>query len=192
MIDLSNFKLTFNRRLLLRVLNFLLFYVGWGFCLTGAITGNPFLGPIVVAGFLFYHLIQERFRMSEIVMILSLSILGTLNDTIYLNLGMIDYKAGYETIPWLAPLWVTSIWTLFAMSVNHSMVWLRINLVLASVFGAGGGAISYFAAARVGAAVFHPSIIVVLGVIAVVWAIIMPLIILYGQWLEEYNKRDYD
>ena len=184
MIKLSHLKLTFDRKLFLRVLNFLMFYIGWGFCLTGAVKGRPFLGPIIVGACVLYHLIQERFRLSELVMILSISAFGTINDSIYLNLGLIDYKAGYESLPWLVPLWVTSIWALFGMSVNHSMVWLRGNLVLASVFGAGGGVVSYFAAFRVGAAIFHPSAIVVLVVIGIVWSIVMPLIVIYGQWID--------
>lgn len=174
-----------NRQMIKRIFNFLMFYIGWGFCLSGAVTGHPYQGPVIVAIFLAYHLIQVRFQLSEILMILSLSIFGTLNDTLYLNLGLIEYNAGYVNLPWLAPLWVTSIWALFGMSVNHSMVWLRINLLLASVFGMGGGAVSYYAAARVGAAVFHPNDYVVVLLVGLVWAFIMPLTILYGKWLEK-------
>jgi len=177
-------KIKFDLKLLMRVLNFLLFYVGWGFCLTGAVTGNPFLGPIIVAFFLLYHLIQERFRLAEIVMIIAVSLYGTLSDTLFLNLGLIEYKGGYESLPWLAPLWVTAIWALFAMSVNHSMVWLRVNRLLAAVFGMGGGMVSYFAAVRVGAAVFYPSTIAVLAIVGVVWFFLMPITILFGQWVE--------
>jgi len=174
----------FNPRLFFRILNFLMFYLGWGFCLTGVVTGRPFFGPIIVAFFLLYHLIQERFKLSEIVIIVTISIFGTALDTIYLNIGMIDYKAGYLSVPWLAPMWVTAIWALFSMSVNHSLVWLRVNFLLASVFGCGGGALSYFAAVRVGAATFYPSTWVVLLIIGAVWSLLMPFTALYGQWIE--------
>jgi len=174
----------FNRRLFFRVLNFFMFYIGWGFCLTGAVSGRPLFGPAIVLLFLLLHLIQERFKLVDIVMIVTLSLFGTALDTIYLNLGMIDYKAGYATIPWIAPIWVTAIWALFSISVNHSLVWLRLNLVLASLFGFGGGVLSYFAAVRVGAATFYPSVLFVLTVVGLSWSLIMPLIVLYGEWIE--------
>ncbi len=183
------FPIKFDRKLLLLTLNFLMFYIGWGFCLSGVVTGRPFLGPVVVAVLLLSHLIRVRFRLDEMILIMTVAFFGTLCDTAFLNLGLIDYRAGYESLPWLAPLWVTAIWALFAISVNHSMIWLRFNLSFAVLFGMGGGIVSYFAAARLGAAEFYPSLAVVLVIIGLVWAVIMPIIVLWGKWLENTLTR---
>ncbi len=176
-------KLKITRQLLLRIFNFVLFYLGWGFSLSGVVRGHPYEGPIIVGCFLLYHLVQLRFHFPEILLLLTVGLFGTLNDTIYLNTGLIVYNGGYESVPWLAPLWVTGIWMLFAMSVNHSLTWLRYHLLLAAVCGAGGGAVSYYAAARVGAAAFHPNDLVVTLIIGAVWFFIMPILILYSSWL---------
>lgn len=178
-------KLIITRPIIRRAFNFFLFYLGWGFCLSGVVRGRPFEGPIIIAFFLVYHLLQSQSRLSEIVMVGSMALFGTLNDTVYLNLGLIDYKGGWESVPWLAPLWVTSIWALFGMSVNHSMLWLRWSLVLSSLCGMAGGVVSYYAAVRVGAAVFHPNDATVMVILALEWAILMPLITLYSRWLEK-------
>ncbi len=176
-------KLKIRPQFLMRIFNFLLFYLGWGFCLSGVVSGRPYQGPIIIAFFVLYHLFQLRFQLAEIVLMLTVGLFGTINDTIYLNIGMIKYHGGYQSIPWLAPLWVTSIWVLLAMSVNHSLMWLRYNPYIAAVFGSGGAAVSYYAAAKVGAASFYPNDLVVSLIVGLVWMFIMPLLIFYSQWL---------
>lgn len=168
-----------NKTLVYRLINFLIFYIGWGFCLAGAVKGRPFVGPVLVAGLLLYHLVQTKFYRPDLVLIPLMAILGTLNDSLYLNLGLVHYAGGYELFPYLAPLWITAIWVLFAMSVNHSLIWLSYSLPLAALFGAGGGAMSYFAGKRVGAISFpHGEVVTLLG-IALVWFFLMPAI----SWL---------
>lgn len=174
-----------NKKLLKRIANFFLFYIGWGFCLAGAVSGDLYKGPLIVAFFVFYHLVMERFRLSEVYLVLSLGVFGTLLDSLFLNLGFIDYLGGYPGAPFIAPLWVTSIWCLFASSVTPSFGWLRANIFLAAIFGFGGGFASYFAAARVGAATFYPGMISVSVGVGVVWFFLMPAILRWASFLEE-------
>lgn len=172
------------QQIFFRLINFFFFYLGWGFCLSGAVLGSPFQGPLIVAVILLIHLIVVRFALHEIVLILSLSLFGTINDSVYLNIGMVEYLGGYTHFPWIAPLWVTSIWALFASSIHLSFGWLRGRWVLIVLLGGLGGAASYLAANRVGAAIFYPNYIVVTGIIGLLWAAYMPLSLIWADFLK--------
>jgi len=170
---------------LLKVLNYLIFYFGWGFSLQGALHDAPYRGPIFVAVVLLYHLVQVRFAKSEILLILIVAILGTACDTAFLNFGLVEYRAGYLSLPWLAPPWVTAIWILLAMCINHSLGWLRIHPLVTAVFGGGGGAVSYYAAYHLGVCFFPLGPILALSVIGVLWFFLLPALF----WIADFLKR---
>lgn len=103
------------------------------------------------------------------------------------------------------PFWLLIIWVGLAMTIHHSLSWLKDNLLLAALFGGLGGPAAYWAGTRMGAASFNWSLPVALSVLFVIWALLFPAIVFYGRKVHPvkmYNetsinkkdvpKRSYD
>lgn len=167
------------------------FYLGWLICMHQAKGPHPYLGPLAVLGILIYHFIVTKDRWADAILCLSLALLGTIIDTIYILTGVFSFEGGYNHFPSIAPLWITSIWMLYAISINHSLSWMRYNILLAAGMGAGGAISSYIVGVKLGAA--HPLLgpYASLIVVGCIWAVITPLTLAYGKWLQSYflNKK---
>jgi len=173
------------RQIFWRLTNFFFFYLGWGFCLSGAVLDQPYQGPLIVGILILIHLVVVEFVLHEVLLILSLSVFGTAVDSIFLNIGMVEYLGGYTYLNFIAPLWVTSIWALFASSINTSFGWLQGRFWLSVLLGGLGGAASYLAANRVGAAIFFPDTLTVTAIIGLVWTGLMPLSLYWAEYLRK-------
>ncbi len=176
-------RITANtKRWLLRIINFAFFYFGWGVCLKQASAGRPFDGAFVVLLLLAIHLYLVKERVQEAYLIIIVTFFGTCLDTVYSLTGIIKYAGEYTHLPWLAPIWLSSIWALFAMSLNHSLSWLYGRWVLASLLGASGAVFTYIAGAKVGAATFLISETTTLIVVGVIWFFLFPALLFFSHW----------
>jgi hypothetical protein len=73
-----------------------------------------------------------------------LAIDGTLSE-----LGWIRYAGPAPALPpGGAPLWILALWTSFSLTLTRSLAWLSGHPLWAAVFGALGGPIAYWSAAR--------------------------------------------
>jgi len=171
------------RQLFLKVLNYMFFYVGWVLSLQQASLGKPYLAPAIVAAILVIHLFTVRKVLAEVLIIASIALIGTFIDTLYLLAGAIHYQAGYQTAPWLAPLWLTGIWALYAMCLNYSLSWLKGHDLIAGVLGGSCTAICYSAAERVGAIEIIAPRVLLLTFIGVIWFFLFPLSLRYSYWV---------
>ena len=109
-----------KRKLLLislfkRAINGAFFYAGWLVCMHQAPTEHPFLGPLFVAVIIAFHLLSTSLKRVDLILVVSLALLGTLIDSLYIAAGMITYEGGYSCCSWLAPLWITSLFALYAI-----------------------------------------------------------------------------
>lgn len=157
-----------------KALNGLLFYAGWLVCMQQATGEYPWVGPLFVLLILIGTLSASPTRWVDLLLIIVLGLVGTLIDTLYIKMGMIQYKGGYHSFPSIAPLWISSLYALYASSVNHSLVWLRIHTIVACVLGAFGAISSYVVGIELGAATFLWPHYLSLTVIGAVWAFILP------------------
>ena len=73
---------------------------------------------------------------------------------------------------------------LFATTLNVGMRWLRKNLLVASIFGALGGPMSFLAGERIGAVSFSDTS-TALVVIGLGWAVLLPLLVRYAARNDE-------
>lgn len=164
------------RSLLGKVFNGLLFYVGWGVCLEEAMWNTfPLRGPLVVLAILLVDLWMKQNRWKELITIVTIALVGSSIDTLFQITGLIRYHGGYTVVPWLVPLWMTSLWALFATSLNGSLSWLRSSYWLAAAVGAIGGPFCYMAAISLGTADVLVPLPLYLGLLAITWAAVMPL-----------------
>lgn len=173
------------RNLLKRLFNMGCFYGGWLICMHEATGPTPFFGPFVVAMLLIYQMFLTTVFWVDAILVVSLALVGTIVDSLYIWIGLIEFKGGYACCPHIAPLWITSLWALYASSINHSLDWLRWHIILiAAPTGAAGAISSYLVGIQLGAATSHYSPTVTFGVIGLVWAIVVPVSLMYSKWLK--------
>lgn len=163
-----------------------LFYLGWILTLKFVLEGNYWIGPVINLFIIVLHIIRVPHRLFETMLILSLPILGSfLLDGSLVIFGILKYLGRFECCPWIPPVWILSLWGLFATSINHSLAWVDRKLWLTIATGAVGGTLSYYAAIRVGAAEFLVSNTAGIFLLAMAWGIVMPLCYLYNKWLKK-------
>ena len=169
------------------LVNFLAFQAGWFATVLGAANGMPWLGPVVVLAVVALHLRTSRRPAAEARLVAFAILLGLVADSVLLATGWIAYPNG-NWLPGLAPYWIVMLWALFATTLNVSMRWLHGRYLLAAVFGAVGGPLSYLAGARLGAMSFveiGPAVVA----LAVGWGVIMPVLVLIASRLEHKAQK---
>jgi hypothetical protein len=152
--------------------NIALAYGGWVLSLHEVIHGRPYSAVLAVVPFILIHFATTQEKLPDLKLLLTMALLGTVLDSLYIALGLIHYNGGYS--PYIAPLWVTALWALLSISINHSLSWLQDNLWMASLFGAIGAPISYLAAIKLGAGTLTAPPWLVLTAIGLAWSLLFP------------------
>ena len=75
------------------------------------------------------------------------------------------------------------MWMLFGTTINLSMRWMRGRPLLASLFGFAGGPLAYIAGHKIGGIQFVDQTAAI-AMLAVGWAVIMPLLMRLGERLD--------
>lgn len=155
------------------IMNFILFQIGWFACVLGGAHDEVTLGVILAMLVIFYHIAQADDRKKELVLLTSALIIGTVFETLMVNLDLAVYKHG-QAIEFVAPFWIILMWPLFATTLNLSMRWLK---VISPFAIAGTGALfapfAYFAGNKMGAVIYH-DFALSMTVIAIAWALLLP------------------
>jgi hypothetical protein len=155
-------------------LNFILFQLGWFSCVLGAANGMSWAGPIVVLAIVVIHLVLSLRPAQELRLVLSAMVLGLVMDSLLVASGWVAYPGG-SLFGAIAPYWIIAMWALFATTLNVSLGWMKNRIVVAILFGAVGGPLSYFGGQKLGAMVFLQPIPALIA-LAVIWAVAMPLL----------------
>lgn len=90
---------------------------------------------------------------------------------------------------WPIPFWLLIIWIGLAMTIHHSLAWLKERLLLAAIFGGIGGPAAYWAGTRMGAASFNLPLSSSLLVLAALWALIFPTIMLFSRKTDRCDSK---
>ena len=93
-----------------------------------------------------YQLFENR---QELLLILIAGVVGTFLDSLYTHTGMLSFEGGYSH-QWLAPLWITAMWTGFTATLNHALKWLDGRPILGFLMGAIFGPLSYLTGEKFG------------------------------------------
>jgi hypothetical protein len=153
--------------------NFLAFQVGWWACVLGAAHRAPWLGPLVVLVLLAVHLRPDPAPKTASRIVLSVGLLGFVIDSTLGYAGILRFQDSVIAT-WLCPLWLMAIWMIFATTLRHSLGWLAGRYAMAALLGAVFGPISYYAGQSLGAVRLGGNVSVALGVLAALWALLMP------------------
>lgn len=146
--------------------------LGWLACVFGAAHAMPYLGPLVVAAVVVIHLWLAAAPRRELRLMALVALIGVTWDSLLASAGLMLYPSGV-VVPGIAPYWIVAMWILFATGLNLALAWLKGRPVVASIFGAAGGALAFYGGAQLGG-VEIPNLTLGLAAQAAGWAIIMP------------------
>ena len=131
--------------IILKILNFVAFYLIWFACLLDAHLHTLWIGPLSAFMYsIFYFYSSETYR-ADLKLSLIVTTMGTIVDTLNLHWGVF-YITGPNPLAPLPPLWLITIWYSFTLTLRGSMSWLHGRYILASICGAFAAPISYFSA----------------------------------------------
>lgn len=159
-----------------KIINIVFYQVGWFSCVLGAAYGFPYSGALGAAALVAFHLYLTDKRKAEIQLVSFACLLGVLIDSLQQAAGLFTFKVDPRWPLWL-PLWVFVIWAQFATLFRFALHWLSGRYLLGALLGALGGPLAYWGGIRLGAASFGDSPFLALTVLAVVWAVVAPLLI---------------
>jgi len=111
-----------------------------------AALGLPWLSVSLAAVFALGQWQLSRQRVSDGRLLACAVALGIVLDGSLAGSGLLRYASPSPAL--LAPAWILALWAAFAMTLNHSMTFLRGRPAVAAAFGAVGGPLAYAGAAR--------------------------------------------
>ncbi|VVO97853.1 DUF2878 domain-containing protein [Pseudomonas fluorescens] len=151
-----------------RLANALLFQLGWFACVMG---GNS-LWLLVALAALVIHLLWISSWVREGRLILGVVVLGTAVDSFLRWLGVFEFK---DLSP-LIPLWLMLLWALLATTLRHCLHWSARPMWRASLLGAVGGPLSYYAGGQLAGVRFPFGVLPTLIGLGLLWALLFPLL----------------
>lgn len=162
--------------------NMLGYQLVWFSAVIGAATGQAWPALLSAAIFILAQGLGSRERGSDARLVASAVAVGLAMDGALSLSGLLRYASPTAGLP--APAWILAIWAAFAMTLNHSLAFLRTRPAWAAVLGGVGGPLAYLGAARgFGVLQFPSGLAPALLALALGWALAMPLLAaLAGRW----------
>lgn len=151
------------------LLNFVLFQSGWLLCVLfpGLLSAAAAFGLVAV------HLtLVSQHRSRELQFILLGTVLGSLLDGLWFQLGIMSDSAGL--VVW-TPVWLVGMWAVFLTTLAHSLSWMGSRPWLPFVLAPIAGPFAYWSASELGA-VELPGAWASLLALALGWLFIFPLL----------------
>ena len=164
-----------------KLLNFILFQIGWFSAVLGGASGRPWFGVIVICFIVLFRLSRVDSIKEESTLILIIAVTGGLLDSIFVYLGWISYPSGHIN-EYLTTYWIIAMWMSFATTLNSSMAWLKKSKLLSSFFGFFGGPLTYYGGYKLNAIQFSDFNSAMIG-LAFGWAVIIPLLLILADSL---------
>ncbi|MEP6940250.1 MAG: DUF2878 domain-containing protein [Rudaea sp.] len=163
--------------------NAIVFQLAWLLTVAAAGRGLGWVGPLVTVAFAAYTLACGGNARADRLLVCVAATLGFALDSLWACSHVIEYAATFPAVK-IAPLWIVALWVNFALSLNHSLAWLLQRPLLAVLFGAVGGPLSYFIADRSWHAVaLGAPLASTLSLLALAWAIVTPLLCILARRL---------
>jgi len=158
----------------------------WFVTVIGAGHGLWWPGVLATIVFTVAQSIFSVHRRADLRLLLLALLVGAAIEGVLAASGWARYAVPVPALPpGGAPLWILALWAAFAMTLNHSLGYLRGRAWLASAFGVIGAPLAYLSAARGWqAVVFDPPIWRGLLWLAAGWALAMPVLVtLARRWM---------
>jgi len=168
--------------MLKQIANAALFQIGWFACVLG---GSSYW-LLIPVGILVLHLLWISSWAAEGWLLVWVMALGTLLDSVLIMLGLF----GFDSSGPLIPLWLMVLWPLLGTTLNHCLAWTARPWWRASLLGAIGGPMSYYAGSKLAGVHLPLGLWPSMLLLAVIWAVVFPLLQrLAGNFLLAADNR---
>jgi hypothetical protein len=160
--------------------NLLGYQAVWFGTVIAASRGMPWIGVALAVAFVLLQWSLSHERRSDLRLVACALLIGLVLDGSIAASGLLRYTA--STPPLAAPAWILALWAAFALTLNHSLAFLRGRVDWAIVLGALGGPLAYAGAARgfhaleFEAPAWRGAMALALG-----WSITMPMLAVLAQ-----------
>lgn len=162
--------------------NLVAFQLGWLACVLAGAHRLPWLGVAFALVIIALHLRLATRPGIELRLLLVVAGLGSLWDGLLVGSGLLAYPSGMVAA-WLPPIWMMTLWLVFATTLNVALRWLRGRWVLAALFGAVGGPVAFYTGSQLGGVVFV-DIAAALPIIGAGWLVMTPIFVWLGERLD--------
>jgi len=155
-------------------INMAFYQATWLAAVAGAGAGLWWPGVAVFVVFAAWQFAVSDWRRADACLIVGVGALGFAMDSLFAQLELIRFATA---LPWptLEPVWMTMLWTSFALSLNHSLAFLQRRAPLGALLGATAAPFAYWAAVRGWHALsFGANPLLSTAVIAITWALLVP------------------
>ncbi|MBS0579104.1 MAG: DUF2878 domain-containing protein [Proteobacteria bacterium] len=134
--------------------NFAGYQAVWLVAVLGAGRGLAWPGLLASAAFAGAQLALSATRAADARLVAVALLAGVLIDGALAASGLLTYAAPRPALPpGGAPVWILALWVAFALTLNHSLSWLKGRPGLAVTLGILGGPFAYWGAQRLSGAV---------------------------------------
>lgn len=149
------------------LLNLVWFQLCW---LVAVIGRDAWLGLLFLL--LMFHLCWPAQGKRDWPVVGCCGVIGILTDGALTQLGLFSFSPAPD---FLIPFWLAGLWLAFAGTLSYGLKWLQDKPFLAALLGAIFGPLSYFAGMQLGAVAFDHNLTFTLMILALLWALLMPL-----------------
>ena len=163
-----------------KVINASMFNIAWLVCV---ILGDLAAVMACVVVLLLHFLLVSR-HLAEASLLLKVVILGWLVDTALFSINILTSDGGVI----FPPLWLSCLWLLFATTLNHCFVWFQQHKIVAMIVGAIAGPTSYYAGCQLSVIAMGEPLLTSLLIIALVWAVIFPMVLSWASLLNDQSQ----
>lgn len=147
----------------------------WFSSVLGAANGWPWLGVLAAALMIGAYLWRTTHRLRLLGLVLVAGLIGLVGETLLMRMEFVRYAENVPFLTW-PPAWLLALWLAFATTLDLSLGFLKGRLGIAAILGAIFGPLAYFGGARLGAMTFGDPLWLSLVVMALFWALAMPVL----------------
>jgi hypothetical protein len=174
--------LVLSKTTIYNLINLAFFQAIWFATVIGAADDVLWYGLLGLLGFLTIHPFISLTAKTDFQLAGIAVLLGLITETVIVRTHILEYSYNMP-FPRLAPAWILILWANMALTINGCLGWLHERYALAAILGAVGGAGSYFGGIKLGAATTDLPIFISLGLIALVYACVIPALLYIARLL---------
>ena len=174
-----------------KVLNFIMFQIGWWASVLGAGADNYWIGPVTITAMVTFHLYLSDNWRRDLLTVLMVGVVGFITDSLQIGTSVFTPEP-IEPTSWICPPWLLFMWFGFAITLHSSLGWLKNSLALSSFFALIGGPVTYYSGEKFGALLFNENLVFAFTTMAIAWAVAMPVLLYIARRLEAiFDRADY-
>jgi len=158
------------------LINAMLFQITWFACVIGSAKGLFWPALLACSILAIYQLHPARRYYSDFKLVALSIIMGLIVDTIWIQSDLMVFTDPRPSSN-VAPAWIILLWIAFALTINHSLAWLKAHPILPVVMGLLGGPLSYLAGLKLSAVEFHADTVQITVCLGLAWALSLVILV---------------